>query len=105
MAMQLTDDNFKTSAIETDKLVLVDFWAAWCGPCKMLTPIIDELAEDYKDTAVIGKVDVDNNPQVSNQFGIRSLPTILFLKNGEIVDKHIGVTSKAVLDKKIQAHL
>lgn len=103
--MQLTDDNFKTSAIETDKLVLVDFWAAWCGPCKMLTPIIDELAEDYKDTAVIGKVDVDNNPQVSNQFGIRSLPTILFLKNGEIVDKHIGVTSKAVLDKKIQAHL
>ncbi len=105
MALQLTDTNFEETAIDTEKLVMIDFWAAWCGPCRMLSPIVEQLSEDFAETAVIGKVDVDNNPQISNKFGIRSLPTILFLKNGEVVDKHIGVTSKDVLQKKIEAHL
>lgn len=105
MALELTDSNFKDTAVETDKLVVIDFWAAWCGPCKMLTPIINELSEDNSEKAIIGKVDVDNNPEVSQKYGITNLPTILFLKNGEIVDKHIGLTSKGALQKKIDALL
>jgi len=105
MALELTDTNFKESALDTDKLVMIDFWAQWCGPCKMLSPIVEQLAEEYGDKAVIGKLDVDTNAEVSQKFGIRSLPTILWIKNGEVVDKHVGLTTKAKLQEKIEAHL
>lgn len=105
MALQLTDDNFQQEVLDSGKLALIDFWAVWCGPCRMLAPVIEELAEEYKETAVVGKLDVDTNPEVSMKFGIRSLPTVLLLKDGEIVDKHVGVTTKAVLKQKIEAHL
>jgi len=105
MALVLTDTNFKESALDTDKLVMIDFWAQWCGPCKMLSPIVEQLAEEYGDKAVIGKLDVDTNAEVSQKFGIRSLPTILWIKNGEVVDKHVGLTTKAKLQEKIEAHL
>ena len=104
MAFEFTDDNFQESALETDSLVVADFWAVWCGPCKMIAPIIDEMAEEYKGSVVIGKVDVDNNPQVASKYSIRSIPTILFIKNGEIVDKHVGVISKQALKEKIETN-
>lgn len=102
--LEITDDNF-SNIINSDKPVLVDFWAEWCGPCKMIGPIIEELAGDYDGKAVIGKVDVDSNPAVSAKFGIRSIPTLLFFKNGEIVDKQIGAVPKGVLSQKLDAQL
>ncbi len=101
MALELTDSNFTDTAVETDKLVVIDFWAAWCGPCRMLAPIIDQLSEENAENALIGKVDVDNNPEISQKYGITNLPTVLFLKKGEIVGKQIGLTSKGALQKKI----
>ena len=86
MAFEFTDSNFQETALADDKLAVVDFWAEWCGPCRMVTPIIEELSQDYKDQALIGKVNVDDNPEVSMKYGVRSIPTILFIKNGEIVD-------------------
>ena len=105
MALELTDQNFEKEALDTDKLVMVDFWAQWCGPCRMLAPIVEELHKDYEGRAVIGKLDVDNNPNVAQQFGIRSLPTILFIKNGEVVGKQIGLTTKAKLEAAMEPHL
>ena len=102
--LEINDDNFQ-SVMETDQPVLVDFWAEWCGPCKMIGPIVEELASDYDGKAVIGKVDVDANPEVSAKFGIRSIPTLLVFKNGEIVDKQIGAVPKAVLSEKLDAQL
>lgn len=103
-AIEITDNNFE-EIIGSDKPVLVDFWAEWCGPCKMIGPIVEELAGEYDGKAVIGKVDVDNNPQVSAKFGIRSIPTLLVFKGGEIVDKQIGAVPKNVLSQKIDAQL
>jgi len=103
-AIELTDANFE-EVLATDKPVLVDFWAEWCGPCKMIGPMVEELAGDYDGKAVIAKVDVDSNPQVSAKFGIRSIPTLLFFKNSEIVDKQIGAVPKAVLAEKLDAQL
>lgn len=105
MAFEFTDTNFKTEAIEKEGVAVVDFWAEWCGPCRMITPIIEELSTEYSGKATIGKVNVDHNPETSQQFGIRSIPTILILKNGEIVDKHVGVISKPALKEKIDSHL
>lgn len=105
MALELTDTNFQTSALDTDKLVMIDFWAQWCGPCKVLSPIVEQLASEYGEKAVIGKLDVDVNQEVSMKYGIRSLPTILWLKNGEVIDKHVGLTTKAKLQEKIESHL
>ncbi len=104
MAFEFTDDNFQSAALETDNLVVADFWAVWCGPCKMIAPIIDEAASEYEGDVVIGKVDVDNNPQVASKYSIRSIPTILFIKNGEVIDKHVGVISKQALKEKIEAN-
>jgi thioredoxin 1 len=103
-AIEITDANFE-EIINTDKPVLVDFWAEWCGPCKMIGPVVEELAGDYEGKAVIGKLDVDANPAVSSKFGIRSIPTLLVLKNGQIVEKQIGAVPKAVLAQKIDAHV
>ena len=102
--IEITDANFE-DILATDKPVLVDFWAEWCGPCKMIGPVVEELASDYDGKAVIGKVDVDNNPNVSAKFGIRSIPTLLFFKNGEIVDKQIGAVPKSILANKLEAQV
>ncbi len=105
MAFEFTDTNFQETALDSDKLVVIDFWAEWCGPCRMISPIIEELSTEYDGKAIIGKVNVDHHAGVSMKYGVRSIPTILLLKNGEVVHKHVGATTKAVLDQKIQEHL
>ncbi len=103
MAFEFTDTNFETEALSSDRIAVVDFWAEWCGPCKMVGPIIDELSSEYGENVKIGKLNVDHNPSVSMKFGVRSIPTILFIKNGQVVDKQVGAASKAVLKQKIDA--
>src|SRR4051812_47538725 len=103
-AIEITDANFD-EITNTDKPVLVDFWAEWCGPCKMIGPVVEELASDYEGKAVIGKVDVDSNPNTSAKFGIRSIPTLLVIKNGKIVVKQVGAVPKSVLTQKLDAHI
>ncbi len=105
MAFELTDANFKQEVLEKNGVAVVDFWAEWCGPCRMIGPIIEELSNDYKGKALIGKVDVDANSEVSMKYGIRSIPTILILKNGEVVDQQVGVATKQALAAKIDAQL
>jgi thioredoxin 1 len=103
MALEITDQNFEELVLKSEKPVLVDFWAEWCGPCRMIGPVVEELSHDYEGKAVIGKVNVDENPGVSAQFGIRSIPTILFIKNGEVVDRNVGAAPKAQLAEKLNA--
>lgn len=103
-AIEITDANFD-EIIKSNQPILVDFWAEWCGPCKMIGPIVEEIAGEYEGKAVIGKVDVDSNPNVAAKFGIRSIPTLLFFKEGEIVDKQVGAVPKAVLAQKLDAQL
>ncbi|MEW6470272.1 MAG: thioredoxin [Bacteroidota bacterium] len=105
MAIELTDSNFEEIVLKSDKPVLVDFWAEWCGPCRMVGPIVEELSKDYEGKAVVGKVNVDNNPNVSMQFGIRNIPTLLIFKGGKMVDKQVGAVPKSVLDGKLKAQL
>ena len=105
MAVEFTDANFEELALNSDKPVIIDFWAEWCGPCRMVTPIIQELADDYDGKAVIGKLNVDQNPEVSMKYGIRSIPTVLYIKNGEVVDKQVGATSKATYAQKLEAQM
>ena len=105
MAVEMTDSNFQETVLNSDKPVLVDFWAKWCGPCRMLGPIIEELHGDYDGKAVVGKVDVDNNQQIAMQYGIRNIPTVLIFKNGEVVDKFVGVAPKASIAEKLNSFL
>lgn len=105
MAVELTDANFEELVLKSDKPVLVDFWAEWCGPCRMVGPIVEELSSEYEGKAVIGKVNVDNNQEVSLKFGIRNIPTLLVFKNGEVVDKQVGVAPKNVLAQKLDAQM
>lgn len=104
MAKEFTKDNFKVEVLESDKPVLVDFWAEWCGPCKMITPLVDKLADELADTASIGKVNVDGEQELAREYGINSIPTLLFFKNGEIKDKIVGAAVTAdLLKQKLEA--
>jgi thioredoxin 1 len=105
MALEFTDGNFQTEVIASEQLSVVDFWAEWCGPCRAIGPVIEELSKEYQGKVKVGKVNVDVNPNVSMQYGITSIPAILFIKGGQVVDKQIGAVPKSVLEKKIQAHL
>lgn len=105
MAQEYSDANFETSVLQSDKLTVVDFWAEWCGPCRAISPVIEDLAKQYYGKVNVGKVNVDHNPNVSVKYGITSIPAILFIKDGQVVDKQIGAVPKSILEKKIQAHI
>ena len=105
MAIVITDSNFEELVIKSDKPVLLDFWAEWCGPCRMIAPYVEQIAEEYKEKAVVGKVDVDSNPGVASKFGIRNIPTLLFFKGGQVADKQVGAVPKATLVSKLEALL
>jgi len=103
MALIVNDSNFNQVVIQSDKPVLVDFWATWCGPCRMVSPIVDEIATEYEGKAVITKCDVDSSSEIPVKYGIRNIPTILFFKNGELKDKIVGATTKSAIVAKINA--
>lgn len=105
MAQAFTDSNFQADVLDSDKLTVVDFWAEWCGPCRAIGPVIEELSKEYNGKINVGKVNVDENPQVSMNYGITSIPAILFIKGGEVVDKLVGAHPKSNFVKKIEAHL
>ncbi len=101
-AIEITDSNFN-ELIKSNKPVLVDFWAEWCGPCKMIGPVVEEIAGEYEEKAIVGKMDVDSNSAIPAQYGIRSIPTLMIFKNGEMVDKIVGAVPKHVLVQKLEA--
>jgi thioredoxin 1 len=102
MALEFTDANFDELVIKSGKPVIVDLWAEWCGPCRMLTPIVEEMAKDYEGRAVIGKLNVDDNPEVTAKYGVRNIPTLLFFKGGEVADKQVGAVPKSALVGKLE---
>ncbi len=104
MALQVTDANYK-ELLASDKLVVIDFWAEWCGPCRSIAPAVEELATEFEDKAIIGKYNVDNDTEMSEEYSIRSIPTLLFFKGGKLIDKQVGASSKADLKAKIEANL
>ena len=103
MALEATDSNFEELVLKSDKPVIVDFWAEWCGPCRMVGPIVEEVGVEYEGKAVVAKVDVDSNPGITAKYGIRNIPTILFFKNGEIADKQVGAVPKSTIVNKLEA--
>jgi thioredoxin 1 len=105
MALEVNDTNFEEVVVNSDKPVVVDFWAEWCAPCRMIAPIIEEMLKEYSGRAVIAQCDVDNSPRVAIKYGIRNIPTVLFFKNGKIADKQIGVVPKANFINKLNALL
>ncbi|MCR4965844.1 MAG: thioredoxin [Bacteroidales bacterium] len=104
MALAITTENFE-SLVKGDKLVVVDFWATWCGPCRHIAPIVEEVAAEYEGKAVIGKCDTDENGDIAMQFGVMNIPTLVFLKNGQEVDRHVGIISKDELVSKVNQYL
>ena len=105
MALEVNDQNFDEVVLKSDKPVIVDFWAEWCGPCRMVSPMLDEISKDYKDKVIVVKLDVDNNPGITVRFGIRNIPTVLFFKNGDIADKQVGAVPKNNFITKLEALL
>jgi thioredoxin 1 len=105
MAKEVTESNFEEVVLKSDKPVLVDFWAEWCGPCRMIGPIVEELSHEYEGKALVTKVDVDSNNAIATQYGIRNIPTILFFKNGQVADKQVGAVAKSTLISKLNALL
>ena len=105
MALEITDATFDKTVLQSNKPVLVDFWAAWCGPCRMVGPIIDELSNEYDGKAVIGKVDVDSNQEFAAKYGVRNIPTVLLFKDGELIDRKVGVSPKQVYAEAINSAL
>jgi thioredoxin 1 len=105
MAIEITDANFEELVVKSDKPVMIDFWAVWCGPCRMIAPIVEEMAGEYEGKAVIGKVDVDSNPNIAMKYGIRNIPTVLFVKDGQVVDKQVGAAPKTAFTAKLDALL
>ncbi|MBP3354639.1 MAG: thioredoxin [Bacteroidales bacterium] len=104
MALEVTDGNYQ-ELLSDEKLVVVDLWAEWCGPCKRIAPVIDELASEYEGKAIIGKCNVDDNYDLSDNYSVRNIPTLLFFKKGELVDRLVGALTKAEIQEKIEAHL
>jgi thioredoxin 1 len=103
--VEITDGTFETDVLKSDKPVLIDFWAVWCGPCRAIAPVVEELAAEYDGKLLVGKVDVDNNPKISGMLGIRSIPTLLVFKNGKVVEQIIGALPKATLVQRLTPHL
>lgn len=105
MALEITDANFEELVLKSDKPVIVDFWAEWCGPCRMVGPIINEIGDEFSDKAVVGKLDVDSNPGVAAKYGIRNIPTVLYFKDGEVKDKQVGASPKSTFVNKLETLL
>ena len=105
MALEVNDANFEEVVLQSDKLVIVDFWAEWGGPCRMVAPVVEELSQDYEGRLIVAKVDVDSNPGTASKYGIRNIPTLLFIKGGEVVEKHVGAAPKTTLATKVEALL
>jgi thioredoxin 1 len=105
MALEITDANFEELVVKSDKPVMIDFWAIWCGPCRMIAPIVEEMSAEYDGKAIIGKVDVDSNPEIAMKYGIRNIPTVIFVKGGQIVDKQVGAAPKSAFAAKLDALL
>lgn len=105
MALEFTDGNFQQEVLQNDKVTLIDLWAEWCGPCRLMGPVVEELADEFKDRAVVGKLNVDDNPETPMQYNVRGIPTFLLFKNGELKEKIVGAQSKKVLQDKILAQL
>lgn len=105
MEVEVTDTNFDQVVLQSDKPVIIDLWAEWCGPCRAIAPIVHQIAEEYQGKIIVGKMDVDENTQIPNKYSIRNIPTILFFKNGQLVDKQVGAVSKRLLVEKIEALL
>ncbi len=105
MALEITDGNFEQVVLNSDKPVLVDFWAQWCGPCRMVGPIVEEIATEYDGKAVVGKIDIDANQEFAAKYGVRNIPTVLVFKNGEVVEKQVGAAPKTAYTAKLDAHV
>ena len=105
MALEITDTNFEELVLKSDKPVLVDFWAAWCGPCRMVGPVIEEISNEYSDKAVVGKVDIDSNQEYAAKYGVRNIPTVLVFNKGEIITRQVGVAPKNTYTEAIDSLL